>query len=191
MITSLSIIFPVFNEELRLKSSFNHIKNFLRKKKKFKTEIIFVDDGSKDNSYNLIEKYIKETKKNKKINIKIIKSKNNLGKGHALKIGVKKAKYDWILTTDIDMSVSLSITDDLSGTLDVDSSYSSAGYDYAYSDSYAVTATKIAKNQYDVEVDDETGLVLTCDVDTSNDTMDCAGQDSDGGSLEVSFALSE
>jgi len=107
MITSLSIIFPVFNEELRLKSSFNHIKNFLRKKKKFKTEIIFVDDGSKDSSYNLIEKYIKETKKNKKINMKIIKSKNNLGKGHALKMGVKKAKYDWILTTDIDMSVSL------------------------------------------------------------------------------------
>jgi len=66
-----------------------------------------VDDGSKDNSYNLIEKYIKEAKKNRKINIKIIKSKNNLGKGHALKIGVKKAKYDWILTTDIDMSVSL------------------------------------------------------------------------------------
>ena len=107
MITSLSIIFPVFNEELRLKSSFNHIQNFLRKQKKFKTEIIFVDDGSKDNSYNLIEKYIKETKRNKKINMKIIKSKNNLGKGHALKIGVKKAKYDWILTTDIDMSVSL------------------------------------------------------------------------------------
>ena len=107
MITSLSIIFPVFNEELRLKSSFNHIKNFLRKKKKFKTEIIFVDDGSKDSSYNLIEKYIKETKKNKKINMKIIKSKNNLGKGYALKMGVKKAKYDWILTTDIDMSVSL------------------------------------------------------------------------------------
>ena len=66
MITSLSIIFPVFNEELRLKSSFNHIKNFLKKKKKFKTEIIFVDDGSKDNSYNLIEKYIKENKKKKK-----------------------------------------------------------------------------------------------------------------------------
>jgi len=107
MITSLSIIFPVFNEELRLKSSFNHIANFLRKKKKFKTEIIFVDDGSKDNSYNLIEKFINKLKRNSRINIKVIRSKNNLGKGHALKLGIKKAKYDWILTTDIDMSVSL------------------------------------------------------------------------------------
>ena len=107
MITSLSIIFPVFNEELRLRSSFNHIINFLRRKKNFKTEIIFVDDGSKDNSYNLIEKFINKLKRNSRINIKVIRSKNNLGKGHALKLGIKKAKYDWILTTDIDMSVSL------------------------------------------------------------------------------------
>ena len=107
MIKSLSIIFPVFNEELRLKSSFNHIASFLKKKKKFKTEIIFIDDGSKDNSYNLIEKFIKKIKRNNKINIKVVRSKNNLGKGHALKLGVKKAKYDWILTTDVDISVSL------------------------------------------------------------------------------------
>ena len=42
-----------------------------------------------------------------KIKIKIISLKNNSGKGSALKLGVKKAKYDWILTADIDMSVSL------------------------------------------------------------------------------------
>jgi dolichyl-phosphate beta-glucosyltransferase len=36
-----------------------------------------------------------------------MKSKRNLGKGWALKLGVKKAKHDWILTTEIDMSVSL------------------------------------------------------------------------------------
>ena len=62
MIKSLSIIFPVYNEELRLKSSFNHIRSFLKKKKKFKTEIIFADDGSQDNSYNLIIQYIKSFK---------------------------------------------------------------------------------------------------------------------------------
>jgi glycosyltransferase involved in cell wall biosynthesis len=47
MIKSLSIIFPVFNEESRLKSSFRHIASFLKMKKKLKIEIIFVDDGSK------------------------------------------------------------------------------------------------------------------------------------------------
>ena len=105
MIKSLSIIFPVFNEELRLKSSFNHIKSFLKKKKNFKTEIIFVDDGSKDNSYKMIKKFILDLKKKNKV--KVVKSKKNLGKGGALKLAVKEAKYDWILTTDIDMSVSL------------------------------------------------------------------------------------
>ena len=107
MIKSLSIIFPVFNEELRLNSSFNHIKSFLKKEKKLKIEIIFVDDGSRDNSYNLIEKFIKNLKTKNKVKLKSIKSKNNLGKGAALKLGVKNAKNDWILTTDIDMSVSL------------------------------------------------------------------------------------
>ena len=107
MIKSLSIIFPVFNEELRLKSSFNHIASFLKKKKKFKTEIIFADDGSKDNSYNLITQFIKNFKTNNKTKIKVIRLKRNLGKGAALKLGVKNAKHEWILTTDIDMSVSL------------------------------------------------------------------------------------
>ena len=107
MIKSLSIIFPVFNEELRLKPSFSHIASFLKKKKKFKTEIIFTDDGSKDNSYNLITQFIKNFKTNNKTKIKVIKLKRNFGKGAALKLGVKNAKHEWILTTDIDMSVSL------------------------------------------------------------------------------------
>ena len=107
MIKSLSIIFPVFNEESRLKSSFRHIASFLKKKKKLKIEIIFVDDGSKDDSCNLINKFIKNFRSNNKTKFKVIKSKSNSGKGSALKLGVKKAKYDWILTTDIDMSVSL------------------------------------------------------------------------------------
>ena len=107
MITSLSIIFPLYNEEQRLKASFNHILNFIKKKPAFKIEIIFVDDGSDDNSYELINRFVKNSSKNNKIKFKIIKSKKNLGKGSALKLGIKKAQYDWILTTDMDMSVSL------------------------------------------------------------------------------------
>ena len=97
MIKSLSIIFPFYNEELRLKASFNHILNFIKKKPAFKIEIIFVDDGSDDNSYELINRFIKNSRKNKKIKFKIIKSKKNLGKGSALKLGVKQSKYDWII----------------------------------------------------------------------------------------------
>ena len=35
----------------------------------------------------------------------MLKSKKNFGKGHALKLGVKTAKYDWIFTMDADLSV--------------------------------------------------------------------------------------
>ena len=70
MIKSLSIIFPIFNEEPRLKSSFRHILAFLKMKKSFKIEMIFVDDGSNDNSYKMINNFSKDSK--------IIKNKNNV-----------------------------------------------------------------------------------------------------------------
>ena len=76
-------------------------------KNNFSYEVLLIDDGSKDNSYNLITQFIQNFKTNNRIKIKVIKSKRNLGKGSALKLGVKKAKHSWILTTDIDMSVSL------------------------------------------------------------------------------------
>ena len=109
-IKSLSIVFPLFNESKRLKTSIKHIESFLKKKTKLKLEFIFVDDGSTDNSSEIIKKFIKKYykfSKNKKIKLSLLKSIQNKGKGSALKLGVKKASHDWILTHDIDMSVSL------------------------------------------------------------------------------------
>ena len=42
MIKSLSIVFPVFNEELRIKSGFNHILSLLRKKKILKLKLFLL-----------------------------------------------------------------------------------------------------------------------------------------------------
>ena len=104
MISSLSIIIPIFNEEKRIIESLKTIKKFLAKiKKKIKIQIIFVDDGSVDNCILLLEKFL--IKNN--INNKIIKLKKNLGKGAALKVGVLNSDYKWILTCDLDMSVTL------------------------------------------------------------------------------------
>lgn len=106
MIKSISIILPLYNEAQRLKKTFNEIKKFLKRKTISSVEVIFVDDGSKDNSDKMIKKFIKENKK-KRLRMKYLSLNKNCGKGAALKLGVKKSTKDWILTSDIDFSVSL------------------------------------------------------------------------------------
>ena len=105
MINSLSIIIPFYNEEKRISTCLTELDKFHKKNKK-KIEVIFVDDGSHDNSKYIIMKHYKK-KKSKNFFFIIITYKKNRGKGFALKKGVLNAKFDWLLTTDVDFSVSL------------------------------------------------------------------------------------
>lgn len=101
---SLSIIFPIYNEQNRIEKSFLDIKKFIETNTFFDLEIIFVNDGSNDKTDNKLNDFIK---KNNTGLYKYFHSKKNMGKGHALKIGVKNAQKDWLLTSDIDLSVPL------------------------------------------------------------------------------------
>lgn len=98
---SVSFIFPIYNEEKRLKSLFRNIIQY--EKKNNGNEFIFVNDGSNDKSLEYILDFVK--KKNK--NYKLVSYKKNMGKGYALKMGVKEAKKNWLLTLDTDLSVKL------------------------------------------------------------------------------------
>ena len=99
--SSVSFIFPIYNEEKRLKNLFKNIIQYEKKNKG--NEFIFVNDGSTDKTLNYILEFIK--KKNKKY--KLVSYKKNMGKGYALKMGVKVASKDWLLTLDTDLSVKL------------------------------------------------------------------------------------
>ena len=101
MFKSVSIIYPLYNEEMRLQKTFLDIEKFDKSNKFIKKEYIFVNDGSSDQTLSLLKKKFK--KKNK---FKILSYTKNKGKGYALKKGVQIAKNDWILTTDADCSVS-------------------------------------------------------------------------------------
>ena len=91
----ISIIVPIYNENLIIKKNLNNIYNCF--KNKFKFEIILVNDGSTDNSLNEVEKTnIK--------NIKIINNSKNMGKGYSIINGIKNSKGDIILVTDADLS---------------------------------------------------------------------------------------
>lgn len=95
----LSIIIPVFNEEKTILST---IKKVLEVKiPDVSKEIIVVDDGSKDKTFNLVSDFINKLPDNK--NIKIIKNKVNMGKGSAVKEGLKNVKGDYILIQDADL----------------------------------------------------------------------------------------
>lgn len=93
----LSVIVPVYNEVKRLKNIYK-ISDFL-KKLPYKTELIFVDDGSSDNTLNILRKTAK------KLNFKVLSYKQNKGKGYAVKAGMLKAQGKYRLFTDIDLSV--------------------------------------------------------------------------------------
>jgi dolichyl-phosphate beta-glucosyltransferase len=101
MIKSISIIYPVFNEEKRLSKTFLDIIKFDQSNKLLKKEYIFVNDGSSDQTLSLIKRKFRNNK-----NVKIVSYNKNMGKGYALKMGVQIAKNDWVLTNDADCSVS-------------------------------------------------------------------------------------
>ena len=76
MIKSLSVIFPIYNESKRLKYCFDNIDKFNAASRIKNIEYMFVDNGSKDNSCILIEKFIRKKNKAKnKTTYKIIKNK--------------------------------------------------------------------------------------------------------------------
>ena len=95
----LSVVIPCYNEENRFRNGLNHYLSYL-KKQKYLWELIFVNDGSKDNTYKLMQKTTRG-----KSNIKIISYSKNHGKGYAVVCGVRAARGQYILFTDLDHSV--------------------------------------------------------------------------------------
>ncbi len=93
----ISVIVPLYNEEESLPELEAWIKRVMDENY-YRYEIIMVDDGSTDNSWNTIEKL-------HAINpfVKGIKFQRNYGKSAALNEGFKMAKGDVVITMDADL----------------------------------------------------------------------------------------
>ena len=90
----ISIVVPCYNEEKTIKKIVEKVLEF----NLYEKEIIIVDDCSTDNSREIIKFLAQENKV-----IKNIFSEKNLGKGGALKKGIKEAVGDIILIQDADL----------------------------------------------------------------------------------------
>jgi len=89
----LTIIIPVYNEELTIGNVINRL-NKVMQKISLKHEIIVVDDCSEDRSLEISRKH----------SVQVYSLKKHLGKGYALRAGFAKAKGDIIVTIDSDGS---------------------------------------------------------------------------------------
>ncbi len=93
---SLSILIPVFNEEGSLKELFKQISDSVKGIKTW--EVIFIDDGSTDDSISILNELSESNS-----HIKIVQFFKNFGKSDALSEGFKTASGDIVITMDADL----------------------------------------------------------------------------------------
>ena len=101
----LSIVIPVYNEEKRIKENINEICTYLTK---YNYELILVDDGSRDKTWQLVKELASEN-----VSIKGLRFSRNFGKEIALCAGVTYACGDAVITMDSDLQHDPKYIDDL------------------------------------------------------------------------------
>ena len=94
---NISVVIPLYNEAESLPELAAWIKRVMQENK-FTYEVIFINDGSTDNSWQVIEQLSREDS-----NIHAIKFRRNYGKSPALYCGFERAKGDVVITMDADL----------------------------------------------------------------------------------------
>ncbi len=93
----LSILIPVYNEEKTLETIFGKILEIEKSPLIDELEVVTVDDCSKDNSFNILNKYAESGK------IKLLKHEKNQGKGAAIRTAAENATGDYVVFQDADL----------------------------------------------------------------------------------------
>lgn len=93
----ISVVIPLFNEEESLPELAAWIARVM-KENNFTYEVLMIDDGSKDKSWQVVERLATENP-----NIKGIRFRRNYGKSAALNVGFSHAQGDVVITMDADM----------------------------------------------------------------------------------------
>lgn len=92
----VSIAIPAYNEENRLPQSLEKISTFIKNHPELEIELIVIDDGSKDKTWEVIQ--------NSPIINKSAQNSPNIGKAATLRKAVAMANNDWVYLCDADLS---------------------------------------------------------------------------------------
>ena len=93
-----SVVVPVYNSEHTLEELYHRLEKVFRETFKEDFELILVDDGSKDRSYEVMEKL-----RSRDHRVKIIQMARNFGQHPALLCGFAHVKGDFVVTMDDDL----------------------------------------------------------------------------------------
>ncbi|OSY89216.1 glycosyl transferase family 2 [Tenacibaculum holothuriorum] len=94
---NISVVIPLLNEEESLQELYDWIAKVMQSNQ-FLYEVVFIDDGSTDTSWEIIEKLSQEHSQ-----VKGIRFQRNYGKSQALDAGFNLAKGDVVITMDADL----------------------------------------------------------------------------------------
>ncbi|MFQ5842900.1 MAG: dolichyl-phosphate beta-glucosyltransferase [Thermodesulfobacteriota bacterium] len=97
----LSLVMPAYNEEQTIGRSVSTVRNYLMKRG-YPFEIIVVDDGSEDQTLQRVQEVMATCEK-----IRLVRNRKNLGKGAAVRKGMLHAEGEYIVFSDVDLSVSI------------------------------------------------------------------------------------
>jgi len=93
-----SIIIPAYNEAKRLAPTLDKVLSFARAQR-WKFEVIVVNDGSRDNTADIVATYSRSNSQ-----VRLIENPGNRGKGYAVKNGMLNARGRILLMSDADLS---------------------------------------------------------------------------------------
>ena len=93
----ISVVVPVYNEEKGIRKFYKELLEPELKKLQYNYEVIFVDDGSKDDTLKIVQSMAEQD-----MHIKVVAFSRNFGKEVALTAGLREAIGDAVLTIDSD-----------------------------------------------------------------------------------------
>lgn len=94
----ISVVIPMYNEEEVVKTSYLRMQKVLEELKQYDYEMIFINDGSKDKTLELLEEIAQNNKK-----VKILSFARNFGHQAAVTAGIRYVTGDAIVIIDADL----------------------------------------------------------------------------------------